>query len=96
MSTKTRKGYNGHPSKNYWNVSLWVSSDEGLYRLALECLKGAGYRTAAERMLESIREIHGSCVDATEQHPRHCIPTTPDGAPYTVASIMHAMRGMER
>jgi hypothetical protein len=27
--------YNGHKNWNYWNVSLWINNDEGLYRLAL-------------------------------------------------------------
>lgn len=82
--------YNGHPSKNYWNVSLWINNDEGLYRLALECIKakrGPGARrAAAEMMLTALVETGEGCA-----HPH-----TPDGAPYTVASIQHAMRGMER
>ena len=83
----TRKGYNGHPSYNYWNVSLWVGNDEGLYRLALDCIRETKTRRqAAEAMLESIKEMHGD----------NCIPTTPDGAPYSVASLQHAMRGLER
>lgn len=28
------KPYQGHPSWNHWNVSLWVNNDEGLYREA--------------------------------------------------------------
>lgn len=26
--------YNGHPSWEHWNVSLWVCNDEPLYRMA--------------------------------------------------------------
>lgn len=26
--------YQGHKNWNAWNVSLWISNDEGLYRLA--------------------------------------------------------------
>lgn len=41
--TKTRENgmarYNGHGSWNSWNVALWIANDEGLYRLALNCLK---------------------------------------------------------
>lgn len=28
--------YNGHPSYEHWNVSLWVNNDQGLYEIALE------------------------------------------------------------
>lgn len=77
--------YNGHPSYNYWNVSLWVGNDEGLYQLALDCIRQArNRREAAEAMLDALK-------DGRE----HSIPTTPDGAPYTVASLIHAMRGLK-
>ena len=45
------KPYNGHHCWNCWNVSLWVSNDEGLYNLAMDCIKR--YKTleqAARRM----------------------------------------------
>jgi hypothetical protein len=35
---KKSKPYNGHESYNAWNVSLWINNDEGLYRLAQECV----------------------------------------------------------
>lgn len=83
--------YNGHPSRNYWNVSLWIGNDQGLYRLAQDCIRNTPTRRdAAILMLDMIREHHGA------ESGDECIPTTPDGSPYTVASIQHAMRGMER
>ena len=30
------KAYNGHKNWNYWNVSLWINNDEGLYNLAIQ------------------------------------------------------------
>ena len=33
------KPCNGHRSWNAWNVALWIGNDEGLYNLALECLR---------------------------------------------------------
>jgi len=74
--------YNGHPSRNYWNVSLWIGNDEGRYRLALECIRSAKNRKEAARAMFDILAESGQAK-------------TPDGAPYTQASILHAMRGLE-
>lgn len=34
--------YNGHKNWNFWNVSLWINNDEGLYNLAKDCIRRAG------------------------------------------------------
>jgi len=73
--------YNGHPSKNYWNVALWIANDYGLYTLARTLIRETKPRkAAAQAMLDSLREAG--------------VRETPDGAPYTRASIQHAMRGL--
>lgn len=78
MNTKT---YNGHKDWTHWNVSLWVNNDEPTYRLAQACVRLLKpRRRAAEAMLQ---ELHARGITAT-----------PDGARYSVTSLLHAMRGM--
>ena len=73
------KPYNGWPSWNAWNVSLWINNDEGLYNLALECVRrGRGKESAAR----AFTRLCGASK-------------TPDGAKYSIRSIMGAMEGME-
>ena len=72
--------YNGHKNWNHWNVSLWINNDEGLYQLAQRSIRNRDRRDAAMHMLTEL---------AFERRTR-----TPDGAPYTVSSVMAAMRGM--
>lgn len=75
--------YNGYKNWNHWNVSLWINNDEGLYRLAKECIANADNRNEAVRdmlaLLKSDHLIAGK---------------TPDGAPYSVSSIRAAMVDM--
>lgn len=79
------KSYNGHRNWNHWNVSLWVNNDEGLYRLARDLRREHGSnRAAAAAMLDILRE---SAEPGTP-------PKTPDGAPYSVATLAAAMRGI--
>jgi hypothetical protein len=73
--------YNGHPSWRLWNVSLWVGNDEGLYRLALDCIRlSKTRRDAARYMLYRL---------VSTGHQK-----TPDGAPYSANALRHAMRGL--
>ena len=48
------KPYNGHRSWNAWNVSLWLSNDESLYRMAMELVRRYGRARAAARLLEEL------------------------------------------
>lgn len=73
------KPFNGHPSWNAWNVSLWIGNDEGLYNLALDCIRRASNKGAAARLF--IREVGTG--------------KTPDGANYSERSVRHALAGLE-
>jgi hypothetical protein len=75
--------YQGHKNWNHWNVSLWINNDEGLYRMALEQFRqrNTTNREAAQAMLSELHEMG--------------LNKTPDGAPYSVSSIMGAMADYE-
>lgn len=70
--------YNGHKNWNHWNVSLWISNDEGLYRMALGALNQ--YPRDRARAARSLLDML----------PAH----TPDGAPYTATSVRAALSGL--
>jgi len=72
--------YNGHKNWTYWNVSLWIDSDYGLYRVALESLTTESSHTAAAR------RFLAHLAESGETH-------TPDGAKYTVRNVYAALHG---
>lgn len=76
--------YNGHKNWNHWNVSLWINSDEALYRLAQRCIQ------------ENPRNRDKAARDFLKRVSKWKVKPhkTPDGAPYTVSSIRAAMVGM--
>lgn len=73
------KPYNGYPSWNAWNVSLWINNDEGLYNLALDCVRANKNRHRAARAF---------CLNVGATR-------TPDGGRYNATAVYHAMEGME-
>ena len=94
MYANAKKGeimakYNGHKNWNHWNVALWLNNDEGLYNIALHFVNH--YRKArvnGERHSTFVaRQILTRLADEG-------ITQTPDGAPYSVATIESAIRGM--
>ncbi|WAX26277.1 hypothetical protein [Ralstonia phage p2106] len=73
--------FNGHKNWNHWNVSLWINNDEGLYNMARRALRVYKNKdSAAKAMYEDLVAI------GTDK--------TPDGAPYSVATIRAAMVDM--
>lgn len=52
------KGYNGYPSWNAWNVSLWINNDEGLYSFARELKRKLGTARAAEAFVDECGMAH--------------------------------------
>ena len=71
--------YNGHRSRNAWNVALWISNDEGLYRAAVDCLKRSRNLGHATRMMLGI------VGEGTK---------TPDGAVYNARCVREALAGL--
>lgn len=67
--------YQGHTSKAAWNVSLWISNDEGLYTLAKECI-------ATTKTLD---EAANRLYDFLEGQK------TPDGFSYNRTNIRRAL-----
>jgi len=71
--------HNGHKNWNRWNVSLWLMNDEGLYRQVEQAISDLPTLDAVARTLAA--QLKGK--------------STPDGAPYALASIRAAIRGMK-
>jgi hypothetical protein len=71
--------YNGYAIWTRWNVALWINNDEGLYTLAVDMLEQYGSKTkAADAILQFLHELG--------------ITHTPDGAKYSRAAIVEALR----
>ncbi len=69
--------YNGHKCWAYWNVSLWLNNDEGLYKLCTSRLRIYHKNKATDMILEALQANGES--------------TTPDGARYSKSAIRAAL-----
>jgi len=73
------------------NVSLWVNNDEGLYRLALDCIEHCRYYSSFTRSMTPRERAARMMLDRLHMAD---VTHTPDGSKYTVTSIRAAMVGM--
>lgn len=75
------KEYQGHRSWNAWNISLYISNEEALYREAVDCLRRTKTPGAATRLFLNRTGLRGT--------------RTPDGAVYNPLSVKLALIGLE-
>jgi hypothetical protein len=75
--------YQGHPSKAFWNVALWLNNDFGLYSMTKDAIEVANNREEAARVIfKTLQTDQGKDV-----------PVTPDGFNYSKSAILAAIRG---
>jgi hypothetical protein len=82
--------YNGHRSWNAWNVALWIGNDEGLYNLALDCLRRANATKRAAKRPERTSAIAARLMLSELGEGAR----TPDGAKYNLTCIREALAGL--
>jgi hypothetical protein len=80
------KRYNGHRSWNAWNIALWIGNDEGLYRLAKECLADVAKADQKRRITAATRRFLAFVGEGSK---------TPDGAVYNFKCVREALAGLE-
>jgi hypothetical protein len=71
--------YNGHKNWAHWNVALWIGNDEGIYNLAIHCIRKYPSLDKATRAF--ITEL------GTEK--------TPDGARYSKVAVRAALADLK-
>lgn len=73
--------YQGHRSWNAWNVSLYISNEESLYREGVDCLRRTKTPGAATKLFLQRTGLAGT--------------KTPDGAVYNHLCVKLALIGLE-
>lgn len=76
------KSFNGHRNRTQWNVALWLSNDEGLYRLARQFIREATSLDRAAALMLSELKSGG-------------MESTPDGCRYSFTAIRAALSGLK-
>jgi len=78
------KSYSGHRSWNAWNVALWISNDEPLYRYAVGCLTRITPKGKPPTLYQAVSrfmEVMGG-------------EKTPDGAIYNRLSVKECLKSL--
>lgn len=73
------------------NINLWINNDEGLYRLALDCVRQYRHWSSFSRSMTPRERAAHAMLDRLHMAG---ITHTPDGSKYSVTSIRAAMVGM--
>ena len=85
--------YNGHKNWTHWNVALWLSNDEPLYRLAIDHLARARRdRLGRDRPAERAATVAARRLFA-DLGGRGA--KTPDGTSYSLTSLRAALADLE-
>lgn len=84
-NTRSRKsykhpdGYNGWKNRQTWNVALWISNDEPLYRTAVNFMKQHGKKFRGKEYIAFIER--GGVADFNDGR------STPDGVHFLSSKI---------
>ena len=77
--------YNGHKNIAFWNVSLWLRNDEGLWYLVRNAIESTStLNDAAHSILNALT----CCGEIAAK--------TPDGYAYNFTNIRAAIKGEKR
>ncbi len=83
-TTDTDATYNGHPTWDHWNASLWISNDEGLYRTALDVARSVDASQRGDYLADMLCEYNDGDYWIT---PDGCI-MTPELCEYALACLL--------
>jgi hypothetical protein len=77
----------GHHCRACWNVALWFANDYAIYLEAIDCWQVCGQRYPSADLAEARLDFAAQILLSRWGHNA----TTPDGAPYSRASVRRAL-----